>query len=278
MKRRFTLALLAPALLLLSGCFDVQTTYEVNEDGSGTQTVRFAIPPELATSFGEELPTEEELQEEAELEQLQDALGEDGSMRFFSNTEEGVGFEMVISVEPTDDFGAALQARADAIAAAADEETSSMLEMTGGLLTLHREGDTWTFEQQGQPIDEELFSDLAGAEAGDLGDGTEAEGEGDLEDMAGMASMFLEQTTITTRLKLPGEVTEHNADEVLDDGTLVWNQTGAETDRTLMARSDVSGGGLSTMVKALLLIGGIAIVLLIAGYFLFGRKRASATT
>jgi hypothetical protein len=86
--------------------------------------------------------------------------------------------------------------------------------------------------------------------------------------------MFLDQTTLTTRLKLPGEVVEHNADEVLEDGTLVWTQTGADEPRTLSARSEVGGGsGLSTMAKAGLLIGGIALVALVGGFLLFGRRR-----
>ena len=65
MNRRLTtalLALVAPALLLLTGCFSVESSIVVNEDGSGTQTMRLALPAELATSMGGELPTVEELQ------------------------------------------------------------------------------------------------------------------------------------------------------------------------------------------------------------------------
>ena|GEM_PF-2460922 len=260
MKRRLALALLAPAILLLSGCFTVETSYEVNEDGSGTQTMRLTIPAEVASSFGEELPDVEEMEEEEELQQFRDALGDDGSITFFSSAEEGIGFELIIAVEASEDFGAALEAKANELTALMpDEETGSMIAMAGNVPTLRQEGDEWIFEQSGEALDPALLSGLAGEEEG-----------------AGFAAMFLDQTTIITRVNLPGEVTEHNADEVLEDGTLVWTQTGADEPRTLMARSELNGGGLSTLAMAGLLIGAIAIVLLVAGFLLFGRGRKPA--
>jgi len=259
MRRRITLALMAPALLLLSGCFAVETSYVVNDDGSATQTLRLAIPAEVATSFGEELPTAEELEQEPELDALRDVLGEDGSISFFSSEEEGIGFVITMSVEASDDVGAALAARAEAIAGALPEDDmGSMVQMAGPAPTIRLVDDEWTFEQVGEPVDAAMLSALAG--------GDEA---------AGFATMFMEQTTITTRVKLPGEVVEHNADEVLEDGTLVWTQTGADAPRTLMARTETGGSGLSTPILAALLIGGIAVVLGIGGYALFGRRRAA---
>ena len=260
MKRRLLLALIAPTILLLSGCFTVETSYEVNEDGSGTQTLRLAIPAEVATSFGEELPDINELEEEQELQEFREALGDDGSITFFSSAEEGIGFELVISVGASEDFGAALEAKAvELTAAMPDDESGSMLAMAGNVPTLRQEGYAWIFEQSGEAIDPALLSGLAGED-----------------EAAGFATMFLDQTTITTRVKLPGEVVEHNADEVLEDGTLVWTQTGADEPRTLTARSELNGGGLSTLAMAGLLIGAIAIVLLGAGFLLFGRRRSPA--
>lgn len=259
MKQRITTALTAPILLLavlVTGCFDVETTYVVNDDGSGSQTMRLAIPAEVATSFGEELPSIEEMEEEPELEEFREALGDKGEITFFSDAEEGIGFELTLSVDASDDFGAALAARnQEMMAAVPDDETGAMFQMTGAMPDVSRSGDTWTFELSGAAFDEETLSALAGGD-----------------DMAGMGQMLLQQTTITTRLQLPGEIVEHNADEQLDDGTLVWNQTGADEPRTLMARSELGGGGLSTMAMAALLIGGIAIALVVGGYLLFGRR------
>lgn len=260
MKRRLALVLLAPAILLFSGCFAIETSYVVNDDGSGTQTLRIAIPAEVATSFGEELPDIAEMEDEPDLQEFRDALGDDGSITFFSNVEDGIGFELIISVEASEDFGAALEAKANELTAVMpDDETGSMIAMAGNPPTLRQEGDEWIFEQSGDAVDPALLGELAGGE-----------------EAAGMADMFLGQTTITTRVKLPGDVVEHNADEVLEDGTLVWNQTGADAPRTLSARSEVNSGGLSTLAMGGLLIGGIAIVSLVAGFVLFGRRRSAA--
>ncbi|MCA9851315.1 MAG: hypothetical protein KC461_11805 [Dehalococcoidia bacterium] len=262
MNRRLTtalLALVAPALLLLTGCFSVESSIVVNEDGSGTQTMRLALPAELATSMGGELPTVEELQDEPELQALKDALGDQGSISFFSSAEEGFGFELSISVDASDDFGAALAARGEemraALPASDTTDMTSLMVMAQNAVTLRREGDEWIFEQE-SAIDPELMGELAGSS-----------------DMTGMASMFLAQSTITMKLHLPGEVTEHNADEVLEDGTLVWTSTGADAPRTLMARSDVPSG-LPKVALIGLLVGGIALVALFLGFLVFGRRRA----
>lgn len=256
MTRRLIPALLAPFLLLLTGCFAVETSYEVNEDGSGTQTMRVAIPPEVATSFGEELPSVDEMQEDAELDALREALGEDGEIEFFSNQEDGVGFVMTLRVDASDDMGAALAAQAERVRAALpeDEDTAMMFQMAGSTPTIRRDGDVWTF-QQDTALDPAMLSEMGGGEE------------------AAFLGMFLSQTTIVVRLSLPGEVIEHNADEVTDDGTLVWRQTGADGARLLTARSDISGGGLPTLALAGLLVGGIAVVLVLAGLLLFGRRR-----
>lgn len=263
MKRRFTTALLAltaPALLLLTGCFSIENSIVVNEDGSGSQTIRIAIPAEVATSFGEELPNIDEMQEEPEFAALRDALGDEGSIEFFSSAEDGVGFEMTIAVGASDDFGAALLARAEEMQAAmpeaeADTDLTGLMDLAQSAFTLRREGDEWIYEQDFS-LDPETVGELAGDE-----------------EAAGFATMFLAQMSITTKVHLPGEVTEHNADEVLEDGTLVWTSTGADAPRTLTARSDVSSGGLSKALTVGLLIGGIAVVAFVLGFLLFRRRR-----
>ena len=262
MRRRLLLALLAPAVLLLPGCFAVESSFVVNEDGSGTQTMRLAIPAEVASSFGEELPSTDEIEGEPEMATLREALGEDGNITFFSSNEEGIGFELTISVGPSDDFSGALDAKFQELAAAmpadSEEGLGGLLDMASARPAIVRDGDIWSFDLAEASLDPTMFATLAGGE-----------------EAAGFAGMFLEQTTITYRVSLPGEVTEHNADEVLEDGTLVWNLTGADAPRALMARSDIGGGGLSTVAMAGLLIAGIAVIAGIGGYLLFGRRRAT---
>lgn len=253
---RLPLLALLPAAVILSGCFAIENGYVVEADGSGSQSIRFAIPGEVLTGAGEELPDVEEMESDPEIAALREALGDRGSMTFFSSEEEGVGFELTIFVEPSDDFAASLAARIAAIAAEMPQEAdTSMFDIAGQELVLQRDGDGWLFELPGVSLDAETL----GAMTGDP-------------QAAEMAGFFLDQTTVQTRVQLPGEVSEHNADEVLDDGTLVWTQTGVATERTLTARSTAGGSGLSTMAQAALLIGGITLVLAFAGFLIFGRR------
>ena len=259
MKRLLSLPLiLLPAALLLSGCFTLETEYVVNEDGSGSQSIRFALPPEMVSTMGGEAPSVEEAESSPELQEIRDALGDTGSITFFSSPEEGFGFEITMNVEPSDDVGAALVAKAEELTRATADTEMPLGELTGAAPTIRRDGDSWVFEAAMEELDAATIAALSG-------DPSATE----------MASFFGDQITLTTRLTLPGEVTEHNADEVLEDGTLVWTMTASSPARTLTARSEVGGGGLPTAAMAGLLIGGIALVAGIAGYGLFGRRRAA---
>ncbi|MCA9857970.1 MAG: hypothetical protein KC458_11900, partial [Dehalococcoidia bacterium] len=112
-----------------------------------------ALPAELATSMGGELPTVEELQDEPELQALKDALGDQGSISFFSSAEEGFGFELSISVDASDDFGAALAARGEemraALPASDTTDMTSLMDMAQNAVTLRREGDEWQLTPRG---------------------------------------------------------------------------------------------------------------------------------
>ena len=259
---RKLLLFLLPAAALLAGCFSIETDYAVNEDGSGTQTVRVTIPPEVLSALGGEMPSLEEAESDPSMQALQDALGDRGSIEFFSDEERGFGFEMVINVPPSDDFAAALQAIADDL-----PEDS---ELPIGQFTasddaeppvIRREGDGWTFSYDLQALTDE---DLASLSGGDAQTGQ-------------MAAMFLDQTTMTIRLRLPGEVTDHNADEVLGDGTLVWNQQGSDAGRTLTAASEL-GGGSSSMRMVLLIVGAVVAVAVVGGIAYLAVRRSGGAT
>ncbi|MDA1009920.1 MAG: hypothetical protein DWG83_00245 [Chloroflexi bacterium] len=264
MLARLAALTLIPIALVLSGCFNIENNYVVNEDGSGSRTIRFAIPAETLTGFGEELPDTAEMESDEEIAAIRSALGEMGEMRFFSSEEEGVGFELTMNVDASDDFAAALTERASAVQAALPPEVTaefdmSMFDVAGEGLILRRDGDEWIFEVQAASLD----SDAIGALTGDP-------------EMGMMADFFMGETNIVTTIRLPGEVTEHNADEVREDGTLVWTQTGVSDERTMSARSDVGGGGLSSIGMAGLVIGAVALALGVVGFLILSRNRRAA--
>lgn len=244
---RKLLWLLIPAAALLAGCYSIENSYVVNEDGSGSQTVRFSIPMELFASLGNEAPALSEIESDSDIQAMRAALGENGSLSFFSSEEEGFGLELVINVPASDDFG---QALTDLAPALPQDSGFSLGEVQGALPAIRREGDTWSFQLESAAITGEDIAALTGDP-----------------DTAGMASLFLDQITMTTRVRLPGDVTEHNADDVLEDGTLVWNQTGADEARLLTATSEIRGGSNQRLI---LIVAGVlvaAAVLAAAAYF-----------
>ncbi len=256
--RRFVRNLLwivLPSAVLLTGCFSVDMSYVVNEDGSGSHTVRMAFPQELVSALGGELPSQEELRSDPEMLALQEALGDRGSVTFFSNDEEGFGFEMTVNVPASEDFGAALE---QALADLPQDSELPIGEITDTIApaSIVRDGDTWTFSQEMSAVSSE---DLAALSGGD--------------DTAAMAGMFLDQSTITVRISLPGSVAEHNADQVEDDGTLVWIQEGADEPRVLSAQSSLSAGN-GAMRAVLIVAGTLAAALLVAGLAYLAMRRS----
>ena len=83
--RRLALLLATVPAMLLMGCFAMELDITVNDDGSGTQTMRLTFPAELLSAAGTEVmgvegevPSSEELQAEfeadPEMAALRDAL------------------------------------------------------------------------------------------------------------------------------------------------------------------------------------------------------------
>ena len=105
---------------------------------------------------------------------------------------------------------------------------------------LEREGEGWRFEAR-------LSDDSTDAGLGDAGGGGDLFGEA-------IAGALLGDASFTVRLVLPGEIIEHNADE-LSGGELVWHLDVLNPgSRPLMARSEASSGS-----------GGVSSGVLIAG-------------
>jgi len=256
---RKLLLLILPAALasvLLLGCFEAVTSYVVNEDGSGSQTLRIALPAEMAELFGSEMPTVAELEDDPEVRALAEALGDQGEITFFSSREDGFGFEVTVRVPASDDFGAALEQVLDSL----PDSEIPLNEFAGeSPTTIRRDGNSWIFQ-----MDLIALADSGLADAGE-------------EDMADFASMFLDDSNLSVQVLLPGTVVEHNADEVLPDGTLRWNQGGSDPARSISARSDLSSS--SGLALPMPVIIGIAVVLvaLLIGVMAFMATRGPSS-
>ena len=87
-------------------------------------------------------------------------------------------------------------------------------------------------------------------------------GLGESEDgMDEFAAMLLEDAWFRVRLKLPGELAEHNADRI-EDGALVWELDILSTEsRQLTARSVPAGG-----LPILPIVAGVAGVVVLAAF------------
>ena len=101
---------------------------------------------------------------------------------------------------------------------------------------------------------------------------------GDLEDdqLAGIGADAIAQFfKIRIQVAMPGEVTRHDADRVLDDGSLEWDipLTGGEQTLSIEAQSNLtSGGGFPGGLIAVLIIVAAALVV-----FLVARNRSSGS-
>jgi hypothetical protein len=244
---RKLLWLLIPAAALLVGCFSLENGYVVNEDGSGTQSVRFVIPIEVLEGLGGELPSIEDTDSDPDIQALREALGDQGSITFFSSEEEGFGMEAVLHAPASDDFSAAI---AGVIAGLPEDSQVDFGDLLKTTESIRRDGDTWTFERELEPLSTDDVASLTGDP-----------------DSAGVAGLFLDESIVTVRLLLPGKVTDHNADEVLEDGTLVWTQSGIDPVRTLTATSELGGG---SNLRLILIVAGVlaaAAVMAVAAYF-----------
>jgi hypothetical protein len=102
---------------------------------------------------------------------------------------------------------------------------------------------------------------------------------GDLADdqLAGIgADAIAEIFKFHIQVSMPGKVTSHNADRVLDDGTLEWDIpfTGAQPTLNVSARSSLDdGGGVPLWLVVLLILVGLAVV--VAVVVIRGRQRPS---
>lgn len=245
------LLLLAPlAALVLTGCIRAEIAIRVNDDGSGTVSVLTAVDGSVLAAFAGEGGSG-----------LGDLLGDGDIASAFTDVDDE-DLPPGASVEAYED-GDFVGARITVPFAAGDDVASALEQLSEGgdetpfagaggafeSFVLERDGerDGWRFEAR-------LSEDATDA---GLGDGGGGDAFGDA-----ITGALLGDASFTVRLALPGEIVEHNADE-LTGGELVWHLDVLDPSaRPLMARSEASsgsGGGVSSgvLVVGLLVVAGL---------------------
>jgi len=136
------------------------------------------------------------------------------------------------------------------------DELESLLAATPALgeatesISLTRDGTQFAFDASLGNVAEQI-GDVAGA-----GDFISASNFDDIFDIA-------------ISLDLPGESLQHNADEITENGTLVWHIT-SESDGELQASSEVSSNSLP------ILLGAGAVIAVLVGVTVRRRKSGTA--
>ena len=240
------LLVLAVLPLVLAGCFRVDISIHVEEDGSGTVAMLLAVDESMLTflqSQGGSDSSPLDLLTDLDTATLPPGVtvepySEDG----FS------GARITIPFAAGDDVAATLDAAFAAMGGADAADGPVPLED----FVLRRESDDgWRFEA--------TVSSPTGGETGGVD--------------ASAARFLLGNASFAVRVLLPGEVVETNADEQTADGELIWNIDPLGDRRTLSALTRPAGGGGPNA----LLLDGLALVTILAvgGIGLYVRRGAT---
>ena len=229
--------LLSLIALVTTACLRFEVAFTVNEDGSGTVRYQMAFYEELMIWGGEDLDLTEELGDLPPGAEVQE-YSEDG-------------YTGVVVTVPIDDFSDMEKVQA---ALGGVSETTDIEAGLGDELSISKDEDgAWQFSMLIPSPDEGIGM------------------EGIEEGMEGLAGMLLEDAWFRVRIKLPGEVTEHNADRI-EDGELAWElDFRATEERELMARSAPSGG--PPIVPIVAGIAGVAVLAAFVGLAYVRRRR-----
>jgi hypothetical protein len=250
MRRVF--ASLPVLALVLTGCFRIELGIELNDDGSGRMSLLAAVDTSLAEQFGDAGGELANPFDEIEVDDLPSGATvepyQDGDFE---------GVRVTVPFEAGDDVASTVER----LFADLDDGDDGLTGEDGGFerFVLERDGDGWRFD-----------AELSGTSA-DLGGSDDAFG-------AAFAQALLGDASFLIRLKLPGDVVEHNADEVGPDGELIWEIDLFEAgNRELSARSEPgSGGGSSGTVIAVVVVVGLLALAGGGAYYLSRRRPAAA--
>jgi hypothetical protein len=231
----------------------MEISIEVNDDGTGTASFLSAVNTETMSMLGGEDELGGGFFEDVDQSDLPpgatlEPYDQDGFQ----------GQRLTVPFTHNGDVAAALAAaEGEAVPIGSADDPFQTFE-------LRRDGDMWVFNAA-MNVGEEMGEDV----------GNPAEDE--------MMRGFFEDASFTIRIKLPGGVTEHNADRVAGDGALIWDLDvlSAET-REMTATSDPSrassggdGGGLGTPVIIGIIVAVVAVAAVVA--YLMMKRRPAGT-
>lgn len=230
--RRF--ALLAVFVLLLSACkVKVEQGFELNADGSGEAVMIVAFDQEAQDMLADSVPGEDPLE----------AMSTSAPPGWTSAEWSEGGFKGFRATAPFADL-ISLQNLVVTTMSGDDGmfESFSIIESAGG------------FRIDGVLSGESLEQSMSGSE--DLLAGAADE----------MLGSFFEAAIV---LKMPGDVTSHNADEVRGDGTLIWNVGATDGGRVIRAESQ-PGSSLPIIPIA---AAAVALLAAAIGFAMWRRSR-----
>ena len=240
---RLVLLLLLVGLVTMA-CVRVEIGIVVNDDGSGVFSYQIAVQEEvmaLGALTGEELdmPTLEDMGDvPAGTEMLE--FREDGYTGF------------VISV-PIDDFTDA--GAMEAFLGDLNESGMGDSEIAGIPHITKNEDGGWEFSMQ-----------IPGSSGADDELGLDGFGDG-VDEFAGMLA---DDGWFRVRVKLPGELAEHNADRI-ENGALVWDLDIFSTESRQLTARTVPEGGFSIIPMVISVASVVVLVGLV--YLAYVRRR-----
>ena len=245
--RRWPLLALLTSVVVLTGCIRVELGIRLNDDGSGDISILSALNTEAMSALGGDLGAE-----------TGNPLGDlDGADLPPGAAVEEYDEDGFVGVRATFPFAAGddVKDTIDALLSDAGDGLSGEPAGLDGLFErfdLRRDGSGWRFDAVVPPLNPEAPSGGGGSALG---------GE--------FAELLLEDASFTIRLELPGDVVEHNADDV-DGGALVWSlDFFSDQPRNLTALTGGGGsGGATTTVIAV-----VVVVLLAAAAIVWFRSR-----
>ena len=207
--------------LVTTACFRIEFAFTVNDDGSGTVSYQIAVNDALIELGGEDLNFSEELGDLPPSAEVQD-YSEDG-------------YTGVVVTVPITDFSDMVEVE-DALGGL-DESSDLETGLSDELSISKDEDGGWQFSML-IPSSEESIEAM---------------------DFEGMAMLF-DDAWFRVRIKLPGELAEHNADRI-EGEELVWELDFIATEERQLTARSVPGNGLPIVP----IVAGLAsIVVLVA--------------
>lgn len=215
MKRTHIALLAVVGLLALAGCLDMTVTTTVGEDGDIEEmNVEMQMDGMLYQMFEDEAQQDgyDSVEEMFEADMTEDITDDEA---YFDSVE--------VSVDETDDGDFVLSMSMYGVDPAGIDEID---------ITVDEESNTITY----------VDSDLEDTVEDDDSDASDPGMDDDFGE-------FEDQISMTYVVEMPGEITDHNAHEISDDGTVAtWDLMADDVPSEAMVESDIddsSGGGLT---------------------------------